>query len=319
MSMEPDFNIDNAAADIAADLGFGSNEPTETPVDDPVDHTPDLQTEAPVVEAPVTRAPPKSWAKDYHEHWGKLDPAIQEYVEKREKQMLDGLDQYKTHNEFGAKLRPVFEPYRDFLQQNNLDEVKATQYLLAAQHRLATGDMETRRSMLQQLAQSYGIDLAGAPQSQQQGSQYDPQITPLLQKVNNLESVLQRTAEYQQKQTLEKVSGEVNAFASDPANEYFDECAEDITQLIRLGMDLPQAYQKAVWANPVTREKLIEKEATLRLEAAKAKAKEEAERAQKASRGNVRSRESSKAPTEPLGSWQDGLKTTLDEIKSRPN
>lgn len=318
MSMEPDFNIDNAAADIASDLGFGSNEPTDTPIDDPVDHTPDLQTEAPVVEAPVTRAPPKSWAKDYHEHWTKLDPAIQEYVEKREKQMLDGLDQYKTHNEFGAKLRPVFEPYKDFLQQNGLDEIKATQYLLAAQHRLATGDMDTRRAMLQQLAQSYGIDL-GTGQSQQQGQQYDPQITPLLQKVDKLESALLRTTEYQDSQVRERVGNVVNAFAADPANEYFDECAEDITQLIGLGMDLPQAYQKAVWANPVTREKLLEKETTLRLEAAKAKAKEEAQMAQKASRSNVRNRDTGKAPTEPLGSWDDTMRKVLDESRSRPN
>ena len=40
MSMEPDFNIDNAAADIAADLGFGSNEPA-------VDDSPDLPDAAP--------------------------------------------------------------------------------------------------------------------------------------------------------------------------------------------------------------------------------------------------------------------------------
>src|SRR5689334_813713 len=38
------------------------------------------------------RSAPKSWAKEQHEHWSRLDPKVQEYIELREKQMLDGLD-----------------------------------------------------------------------------------------------------------------------------------------------------------------------------------------------------------------------------------
>ena len=53
------------------------------------------------------------------------------------------------------------------------------------------------------------------------------------------------------------MNNEINIFAADPAHPYFDDVANDITALLRGGgaKDLADAYDKAVWANPVTRAK----------------------------------------------------------------
>ena len=225
--------------------------------------------------------------------------------------MLDGLEQYKNYNEFGAKLKPIYEPYQDFLKQQGLDEVKATQYLLAAQHRLQTGDMNQRREMIHNLARSYGIELTPA---QEQAAQQSPEITAVMEQVQNIQSVLRQQQEAQTQQVRAKVSGEVEAFAAE--HEFFDDVADEVAKFVGLGYDLPKAYEMATWANPVVRAKQIEKETTSRLEATKAKSKEEAEAALKAKAANVRTKASNKAPTEPLGSWDDTMKETLAKVKA---
>jgi hypothetical protein len=60
---------------------------------------------------------------------------------------------------------------------------------------------------------------------------------------------------------LPSVVKEIDAFAADPAHPYFDELANDITKLFEAGLakDLPEAYEKAVYANPTTRQKEIDR------------------------------------------------------------
>lgn len=54
---------------------------------------------------------------------------------------------------------------------------------------------------------------------------------------------------------MAKVSKIVDDFAKDPAHPYFDELADEIAVQIKAGKELQEAYDTAVWANPVTRQK----------------------------------------------------------------
>jgi hypothetical protein len=163
--MEPDFNVDNAAADIAADLGFGSDDSGQEDLQQE-----ELATEATnATEAPAApeqvdpyREPPKSWKKEWHEKWQTVDPSVREIFYTREKQMLDGLEQYKANNDFGAKLKPIFDQYRPYLEQQGIDEAKAVQYLLSAQYRLQNGSPQEKLELFQRLAQDYGIPFSGS-------------------------------------------------------------------------------------------------------------------------------------------------------------
>jgi len=115
----------------AADLGLGM------PDDEEYDDEPELDAEpaeapqeavaAPTApQAPVeTDDAPKSWAKDKHEIWKTMSPEAKEVYRTREKQMLDGLEQYKEHNDSGRRFKEVMSPYKTYLQQQNVDEVKA--------------------------------------------------------------------------------------------------------------------------------------------------------------------------------------------------
>lgn len=323
--MEPDLtgdtgvNIEEASASIAADLGFGSNEPQTDDTED----TPELgdvpretAPEAPVVEEDPM---PKSWAKDREELWKQTPAAVREQIKAREKQMLDGLDQYKEHNDFGKRIRDIATPYKSYLQSQNVTEDKAFEYLLAAQYRLATGDENTKMQMLGDLARSVGLDLSkltGNAQNQAENPT-NPEIAPLLQEINGIKSELSARKQAEQHQFQQKVAQDVESFASDPKNIYFDECANETAKLIQAGYGLQDAYEKAVWANPVTRAKEIARIQTEAAENLKAKSKVEVQKVAKATSSNVRSRDTGKPPTETLGSWDDTMKATLAEMKAR--
>jgi hypothetical protein len=145
----------------------------------------------------------------------------------------------------------------------------------------------------------------------------DPNVRAALERVERLEGALTQKQQQEYQQARVKTEAEVTAFASDPANTHFDDVAEDVIVFINAGMSLKDAYEKAVWANPVTRAKetaRLQSEAQASL---REKSKQDAEKARKASGSNVRSRDTRKAPTEPLGKMDDTMRETLKDIRER--
>tara|TARA_R110000868_G_scaffold201579_4_gene449076 strand:- start:538 stop:1518 length:981 start_codon:yes stop_codon:yes gene_type:complete len=317
-----EFNMDAAVDSIGSDLGL--DEPTDTPVDDGLglgasdDAVPVEPVEpAPLEEtpAPVAKQAPQSWAKEKHELWSKLPPEAQEYYEIREKQMLDGLDQYKEHSAFGKQMRDVMNPYKAFLTAQGVDEPKAAQYLLNAHYRLTNGSQEEKANHFRSLAQSYGIDLGGLQPTEQ--AYVDPTVKALQDKLHAIESKFANQENSAARQSRERVAAEVETFAKDPKNQYFDECADEISALVQAGHTLEAAYEKAVYANPVTRAKEIarlhaENDKTLR-----EKSKLEVEAARKAASTNLRNRDTRRAPTEPKGTMEDTMRAALAEMRER--
>ena len=51
---------------------------------------------APVEPIVETKPRPSSWKKDYEEHWGQLDPALQDYIGQREADYAKGVSTYKN-------------------------------------------------------------------------------------------------------------------------------------------------------------------------------------------------------------------------------
>lgn len=278
--------------------------------------TPDM-TQATTPDTTAKLAP-KSWPKEMHDHWGKVPPEVQTYWETREKQMLDGLDQYKTDAAFTKQFRDALTPYRQTLQQLGVDELTAAKSLFQADHILRYSPPDQKRTYFEQLAKNYGIDL-----SQGMTPQGDPaQLSDL--RVQQLEQQIQhitQTVTAQQRDAMQtartKISHEVDAFASDPKHDLFNDCYEDIVKFITAGDSLQEAYDKAVWANPVTREKQVLTRIQTEAEKAKERARLDGLPKNKAKSVNMRGRDTLRAPTEPLGSMEDTMQKTLVSIRSK--
>jgi len=249
-----------------------------------------------------------------HEHWGKMDPNVQGYWETREKQMLEGLEQYKGAAQQAKEFQSVLQPFEPLLKQQGLNAPQAVQYLLNAHSKLTQGTTESRATAYQELGRSLGLQAAPAAEVP---ATIDPTVHALQQQMQAIQQGLtaRQQADYQAAQT--RTSQEVEKFASDPAHPHFNEVADDIVLLLKTGLSLQESYDKAIWANPLTREQQLQARLTSETEKQKENARLAALPKAKATRNNVRSLDSRKAPTESLGSMEDTIKATLQEIRQR--
>ena len=192
--------------------------------------------------------------------------------------------------DFRKNYEPVhslLEPYLPQLQQAGMGPADLIQRYFEADKRL----QENPTDALKWLAEQYGVDLSKLPQHQQA----DPAYTKLQQELAELRRSVQ-TREQQESQTrLNATLNEINTFADEkdetgnPKRPYFGEVVNDmmaLAQALRASGQTPKLqdlYDRAVWANPEVRQRLIaaEKQAQAKLEADEAAKK--AARAKKAS------------------------------------
>lgn len=273
------------------------------------------------VEAPKPAEAPKSWRKEMHEVFGKLPPEVQAYILKREQDVEAGFKNYDESAKYGKSLQDVISPYQPMLDAQGVkDHAAAVRYLMNAHYQLSVGSPEERTNFLARIAKNYGLDLVKAVEAAKVGADAQPSETEkaLLARLQKLESGVNAQQQAQLEALQAKTAAEVEAFASDPAHPYFDEVADHITLLLRdPKISLKDAYEQAVWANPVTRAKeqarlQKEQEAALREAAEK-----EAQAALRAKGTRVRGAETDRASPENLGSMDETLRETFKEIQGR--
>ena len=309
-------DIDSVSDNLAADL-FPASDREEPEQSAEPEAAPEPVAEP---EPEIVSTAPKSWPKEMHDHWAKMPKETQDYWVVREKQMLDGLEQYKGDAGFAKQIKEALNPYMATINALGVDAPTAIRSLLNADHQLRVGSPSQKVQYFQHLAKQYGVDLGGvAPQDEGQ-PQIDPRIQQLQDELHGLKQVIQTGNQQQFDSERQKIQNEVNSFASDPKHPYFDEVSEEIVALLKNGATLEDAYEKAVWANPVTRQKEMSRVQTEQQAALKAKAIAEAEAKKKAASVNLRNRDSQRTPTGPRATMtglDSALRETMREIKSR--
>jgi len=309
------FDMKSATESIANDL-FDRGEKKEVDEEETeeiTEETEEIEAKEPEEETEEVekKAAPASWKKDMHETWDKLDPAAQEYIEIRESQMREGLETDRNDANLGRTMRDTMAPFHDFLQKKGMDEPTAVRNLMNIHYQMDNAPNEHKIQLLHQLASSYGLNLTGEQQ------EVDPNIKTLQEEMQGMRSILNERNQADLQVARERVVKEVEEFASKPEHSYFEEIEGDIAQFISSGMSLEDAYEKAVWANPITRQKEInrinEEKGATQLEEARKKA----EALKKAKATNVKSRDTQYSPTEKTGTMEDTIKATMKEIRSR--
>lgn len=261
--------------------------------------------------------PPSSWAKDQHEKWAKLDRATQDYIALRESQMSQGISQFQDTAKFGRQVRDIFAPHVAELRAAGIDEVGAVQTLLNAHLNLTRAAPDQRKQMFADLARQYGVDVGSVAAAVQ--PPIPPEFDVLKKEIDGIKGKLTASENAALEARKSQAVREVEAFASDPAHPYFDELADDIAKMIEIGHPLADAYEKAVWSNPVTRAKELERVKADGDKAKREKSQKEAAAALKAKSANIRGRDTSRAPQPPTGTMEDTMRATLADIRSRAN
>lgn len=301
------------ADDVNLDDNGGTDAGTAAAIPPAAGTPPAKEGEGATPPAASALQPPKTWRPEAAAKFATLPPEVQQEVLKREEDIFKGLESYKADASIGKALKGVVQPYLQMFQSQGIDPMQQVSGLMRAHVALATGTPEQKQQFFQHLAKEYGVDLGT------EAPYVDPQVAGLQKQLSDLQSRLNGREQHEANEARSKLQAEIDSFASDPAHQYFDEVANDIAGLLRSGAakDLKDAYDKAIWANPITRAK---EQARLTAEAetkAKAEAAERAKQARKATGANVKSSAKAASGTAPLGSIDDTLNAALAAIKSR--
>ncbi|NBS94014.1 MAG: hypothetical protein EBT27_09860, partial [Betaproteobacteria bacterium] len=250
------------------------------------------QPKAPAIPAP------QSWSADAKAKWAQLPPDVQQIVARRE------VEAHTAISELGAKAKAydsvheVIAPHMDRIRQANEHPATYVRNLFVADQMLERDAV----GFIKYIAQQKGIDLASLsdPFAQQdpQTSQWEArnhalqaEIVALKQQLDQIGHKVIGREQAEQQSQLNHYVKMINDFAATKADWSeigAQTMAFSIRQVQADNPDLPpqdviqQAYDRARWANPATRQKLLaeqqaEAEAK-RLDAAK-KAASQARRA----------------------------------------
>ena len=214
------------------------------------------QEEAPeVAEEPVWKRPPLSWKKDYHEVWQKADPRLQEYAYQREEQMRRGVEPLLQAKQFADAINEAINPYISTLNGLGLKPEQAIAALMKADHTLRTSDPQTRQQYFMQLANEYGINLGGMPQTG--APTVDPTIFALKNELANVRGEVMTWKQQQEQAEQAVLLNEIEDFAQKA--EHFEEVRPEMIKLLQGGSaeTLEEAYDKAVYGNKDLRERIL--------------------------------------------------------------
>lgn len=274
------------------------------------------QTPAPPPGQTDPNALPKTWKQspELQAKWAATDPLIKEEVARREEAMFKGLGAYKADAEVGRLAKSWVEPHLPLLRAHNVDPGKLIPDLLNYHKTLALGSPAARLQTLRSIAESYGIT---ADELAAEAPYEPPEVKALRLENQRLNSLHTQTVEQQRAATTQMLERQLDTFVKDPANEHIQIVMADMLPFVKDGMELKDAYERALWVNPVTRAKLQAAEAE---KAAATRAKEEAARVaavRKATAANVNTSSRSGTATGTVGSMEDTLNETLASIKAR--
>lgn len=299
---EEDPSGSKGKAAAAADKGVAGAEGAQTPVE-----------------------APQSVPAELKEKWSSVPQEFRDWYAKREKDFLDGTQQYRQRAEYGQMMHDTISPYMPYIQTKTFADGRplaphdAIAFLLNAEYQLQTGTPMQKAAMFAKLAKDYSIDLSMLPEAD---AQIPPELAPVLQPlVNQVQQLSGTLGAFQQSQLAAaraKSSQEVEAFASDKENHpYFDEVADDIVKFINMGLPLSDAYDRAVWANPVTRAKEQARLDKVRTDKAAREAADLKAKRDRAKAPNIRSTPTNRRPTAKVGTMDDTLRDKLHEINNR--
>lgn len=242
--------------------------------------------EAEPVEIPEYLKPVPAWKEEARQSWESL-AANEEYHEhlKQLRGQLDSDYQYRTqleqdranlsqHAQMAQQFNQLANQYSDVLRGRNPLEVAGELFYYS--QRLAKNPAET----LQALAKDYGVDLSQIGQDQPYVDEYTQQLQGQL---NQIQQHMYAQQQQQVQQQYERMIENAKAFEFEADAEgnllrpYVSEVASDMLRLLQAGyaQDFQDAYDRACWANPSVREKLMKQQDT-------SKAQQRAAQAQKA-------------------------------------
>ncbi len=241
--------------------------PSSTPEKTPA--TPREQvTEPAKVTAPVL--PPSGWDAETKELFNQVSPEIQRQLVKRENDLRrrsdQEVEQARQIQRTYAEIDQALAPRMPELQRLGVKPGEVVSRFMAWQQHLDTNPKQGLRD----LAQSYGLDLHQLAQEEAQQPQEPAYVRELRNQYQQTQGLLQQFQQQTEAQKVQALQNELLGFTQETdaqgnlVRPHLEHIVEDMlpyVQHIRATNPnmaprqiLQSAYEKAIWANPSTRE-----------------------------------------------------------------
>lgn len=270
------------------------------------------QPDATTTAADAPKAP-VSWKPEVAAKFNTLEPDVQAEILRREQDIFKGIEQYKTAAEYGKNVYQVLHPYQEEISKRGIDPMNYLHSVLEADRLITNASPDQKIEYFKQLANAYGVTI----DTELFGNE-DQTVQELRNEINQLKSNFSKQSEQAERARLDQITAEVNAFANDPKNMHFNSLQNEIAGLISSGVckTLQEAYDKAVWANPITRNLELDRLQKLKDDAAKKEQQKKLEEVKKRTSANVTSSDRKPGSTAKPKTLDETLSETYDKIFS---
>jgi len=234
---------------------------------------------APAAAAPVDPAadqsaahrPPPGWSPASKAAFSSLPPEVQADVAKREAEVNQGfakLAEYKgleplaeLAKQNGTNIVKAVGEYRDFEVKLQNDFIGGVGFIC---QRFGVQPVALANAILARTGGAAHQSAApgAGPTANQTASGLD--LTPIMSKLSQLEGFVQSQQQREAQQRQSEISGQIEAFRSDPSNLYFENVRPQMARIMEAGLagTLKEAYDAACWQTPEIRQLLINQQAS---------------------------------------------------------
>ena len=297
----------------------------------PVSDQPEKAEPEPAQSSPAIAAP-HSWSAEAKADWAKLPPTAQAYIAQRESEAHKAITQAGNELKTFQPLRQAFDQSQGYYPQGQ--EANFVASLMQANAALHHDPVGT----LKQLAEYYRVDPAQLTGQKQQPAtdtvddlfrdpRLDKEVMPLVQtmaqRVQQLEGQLTARQRAETEARQADASKAIAEFSKDKPD--FADLHDDIVREVslmnpRMPMEkrLAEAYDRARWANPENRQRILDEQR--RTEAEKTQKEAAAKQAEAKKHASMNVRSGANAPTPSTsGKWNDesNLGALYDRITAR--
>lgn len=221
---------------------------------------------APPEVKPTGLRPPESWKPQVKEHWKTLPPQVQAEIIRRERQVEGVMKDAAGNKQIAEGMNYLMNQYQDVFKGENTHPFQTIANLLNISRTLRGAPPPQRAQLMAQVIQQYEIDLSlldqalaynvkNAPQrngENQFQQMMQRQLAPLYEQVRRLSAGQPQPQNDPQNAELQ---AQVDAFAANPENEYFEVLRDDVADILEGGarrgqkISLDEAYERAMLMN----------------------------------------------------------------------
>jgi hypothetical protein len=205
---------------------------------------------------------PVSWTPAAREHWAGIPPEARAEINRRERDISQGLQQASGHKRVAEEYFQVIAPFKQYIQAAGSTPSQAVHELMTTATQLTMGSPSKKAQVVQNIIAEYGVDigmldelLAGQPPVEDPNAPLLTAIDQRLAPINEFMGGVHEQRKTAHAEVTTEAATELAAF-QESHGEYYEDLREDMADLLEMAanrgrsMTMEQAYEKAADAHP---------------------------------------------------------------------